>query len=138
MTALTSAIDPGSAEFARNAEAMKALVADLRGKLEAAMQGGSEEARARHVARGKLLARERINLLLDPGTPFLELSSLAAHGMYGGDVHSASLITGIGRVSNRECMIIANDATIKGGTYYPMTVKKHLRAQDIARENGLP
>src|SRR5213595_2555787 len=138
MTALTSAIDPGSAEFARNAEAMKALVADLRGKLEAAMQGGSEEARARHVARGKLLARERIGLLLDPGSPFLELSPLAAHGMYGGDVHSASIITGLGRVSGRECIIIANDATIKGGTYYPMTVKKHLRAQDIARENNLP
>src|SRR5947208_3246450 len=138
MTALTSAIDPGSAEFARNAEAMKALVADLRGKLEAAMQGGSEEARARHVARGKLLARERIGLLLDPGSPFLELSPLAAHGMYGGDVHSASIITGLGRVSGRECIIIANDATIKGGTYYPMTVKKHLRAQDIARESNLP
>src|SRR5215468_556329 len=138
MTALTSAIDPGSTEFARNAEAMKALVADLRGKLEAAMQGGSEEARARHVARGKLLARERIGLLLDPGSPFLELSPLAAHGMYGGDVHSASIITGIGRVSGRECVVIANDATIKGGTYYQMTVKKHLRAQDIARENNLP
>src|SRR5213080_5359697 len=117
MTALTSAIDPGSAEFARNAEAMKALVADLRGKLEAAMQGGSEEARAMHVARRKLLARERIGLLLDPGSPFLELSPLAAHGMYGGDVHSASII-GLGRVSGRECIIIANDATIKGGTYY--------------------
>ena len=138
MTALSSTIEPSSAEFARNAEAMKALVADLHVKLEAAMQGGSEEARARHVARGKLLARERINLLLDPGTPFLELSPLAAHGMYGGDVHSASLITGIGRVSGRECVVIANDATIKGGTYYPMTVKKHLRAQDIARENHLP
>ncbi len=117
---------------------MKALVADLRGKLDAAMQGGSEEARARHVARGKLLARERVNLLLDPGTPFLELSPLAAYGLYGGDVHSASLITGIGRISGRECVIIANDATIKGGTYYPMTVKKHLRAQEIARENHLP
>ena len=138
MTALASAIDPQSADFARNAEAMKALVADLRAKLDAAMQGGSEEARARHAARGKLLARERINLLLDPGTPFLEFSPLAAYGMYGGDVHSASLITGIGRVSGRECVVIANDATIKGGTYYPMTVKKHLRAQDIARENHLP
>ncbi len=116
----------------------KALVADLRAKLDAAMQGGSEEARARHAARGKLLARERINLLLDPGTPLLELSPLAAYGMYGGDVHSASLITGIGRISGRECVVIANDATIKGGTYYPMTVKKHLRAQDIARENHLP
>src|SRR6516225_2090464 len=138
MTALASAIDPQSADFARNTEAMKALVADLRAKLDAAMQGGSEEARARHAARGKLLARERINLLLDPGTPFLELSPLAAYGMYGGDVHSASLITGIGRISGRECVVVANDATIKGGTYYPMTVKKHLRAQDIARENHLP
>jgi len=135
---LQSAIDPTSAEFARNAEAMKALVADLRDKLAAATQGGSEEARGRHVARGKLLARERVNLLIDPGTPFLELSPLAAYGLYGGDVHSASLITGIGRISGRECVIVANDATIKGGTYYPMTVKKHLRAQEIARENHLP
>jgi 3-methylcrotonyl-CoA carboxylase beta subunit len=110
----------------------------LRGKLDAAMQGGSEEARSKHTARGKLLARDRIDLLIDPGAPFLELSALAAYGLYGGDVHSASLITGIGRISGRECMIIANDATIKGGTYYPMTVKKHLRAQDIARENHLP
>src|SRR5712692_10928736 len=138
MTVLQSAIDPTSAEFARNAEAMKALVADLRDKLAAATQGGSEEARGRHVARGKLPARERVNLLIDPGTPFLELSPLAAYGLYGGDVHSASLITGIGRISGRECVIVANDATIKGGTYYPMTVKKHLRAQDIARENHLP
>jgi 3-methylcrotonyl-CoA carboxylase beta subunit len=138
MSAMQSAIDPTSGEFIRNAEAMKALVADLRGKLDAAVQGGSEEARARHAGRGKLLARERVNLLLDPGTPFLELSPLAAYGLYGGDVHSASLITGIGRISGRECMVVANDATIKGGTYYPMTVKKHLRAQEIARENHLP
>ena len=138
MTALRSTIDPRSREFVDNSAAMKGLVADLRGKLDIAMQGGSADARARHVGRGKLLARERVNLLLDPGTPFLELSPLAAYGLYGGDVHSASLITGIGRVSNRECMIIANDATIKGGTYYPMTVKKHLRAQEIARENFLP
>src|SRR5712691_2797137 len=138
MIVLQSAIDPTSAEFARNAEAMKALVADLHDKLAAATQGGSEEARGRHVARGKLLARERVNLLIDPGTPFLELSPLAAYGLYGGDVHSASLITGIGRISGRECVIVANDATIKGGTYYPMTVKKHLRAQEIARENHLP
>jgi 3-methylcrotonyl-CoA carboxylase beta subunit len=116
----------------------EALVADLRVKLEAAMQGGSEEARARHVARGKLLARERINLLLDPGTPFLELSPLAAHGMYGGDVHSASLITGIGRVSSRECVVIANDATIKGGTYYPDDGEEAPARQEIARENHLP
>jgi 3-methylcrotonyl-CoA carboxylase beta subunit len=138
MTALRSGIDPHGRELAENAAAMQALVADLRAKLAAATAGGSEEARARHVARGKLLARERVNLLIDPGTPFLELSPLAAYGLYGGDVHSASLITGIGRISNRECMIVANDATIKGGTYYPMTVKKHLRAQDIARENHLP
>jgi 3-methylcrotonyl-CoA carboxylase beta subunit len=138
MTDVETTVDIESREFADNTEAMKGLVADLRAKLDVAMQGGSEEARARHVTRGKLLARERIDLLLDPGTPFLELSPLAAHGMYGGDVHSASLITGIGRVSGRECVIIANDATIKGGTYYPMTVKKHLRAQEIARENHLP
>jgi 3-methylcrotonyl-CoA carboxylase beta subunit len=138
MRALPSTIDPHGGDLAQNAAAMRALVADLREKLAAATQGGSEEARARHVARGKLLARERVNLLIDPGTPFLELSPLAAYGLYGGDVHSASLITGIGRISNRECMIVANDATIKGGTYYPMTVKKHLRAQDIARENHLP
>ena len=138
MTDIQTTLDTESREFADNTEAMKGLVADLRAKLEAAMQGGSEEARTRHVTRGKLLARDRINLLLDPGTPFLELSPLAAHGMYGGDVHSASVITGIGRVSGRECVIVANDATIKGGTYYPMTVKKHLRAQEIARENHLP
>ncbi len=138
MTALPSSIDPRSREFADNAAAMQELVKDLRAKVDAAMQGGSEEARARHIARGKLPARERVNLLLDPGTPLLELSPLAAYGLYGGDVHSASLITGIGRISGRECMIVANDATIKGGTYYPMTVKKHLRAQDIARENHLP
>src|SRR5712672_953317 len=135
---LHSTTDPTGEDFAANAAAMKGLVADLRSTLDAAMQGGSEEARARHVARGKLLARDRVNLLLDPGTPFLELSALAAHEVYGGDVPSAGLVTGIGRVSGRECVIVANDATIKGGTYYPMTVKKHLRAQDIARENNLP
>jgi 3-methylcrotonyl-CoA carboxylase beta subunit len=138
MSAMQSAIDTRSDEFAANAAAMKSLVADLRDKLEAAVKGGSEWARARHTGRGKLLARERVNLLLDPGTPFLELSPLAAYGLYGGDVHSASIITGIGRISGRECVIVANDATIKGGTYYPMTVKKHLRAQEIARENHLP
>ena len=100
--------------------------------------GGGEASRARHTSRGKMLARERVDLLVDPGTAFLELSPLAAHGLYGGDVHSASVITGVGRVSGRECVIVANDATIKGGTYYPMTVKKHLRAQDIARQNNLP
>jgi 3-methylcrotonyl-CoA carboxylase beta subunit len=136
--ALRSAIDPTSSDFARNADAMKALVAELRDKLAIAAGGGGEAARARHAARGKMLARGRVDLLLDPGTAFLELSPLAANGMYGGDVHSASIITGVGRVSGRECVIVANDATIKGGTYYPMTVKKHLRAQDIARQNNLP
>ena len=100
--------------------------------------GGSEKSRERHVARGKLLPRDRVMNLIDPGSPFLELSPLAAFGMYGGDVHAAGIITGIGRVEGRECMIVANDATIKGGSYHPMTVKKHLRAQEIARENRLP
>src|SRR5262245_55327957 len=116
MPVLPSNIDPRSGEFARNADAMKALVGDLRQQHDGAMRGGSEEARARHTGRGKLLARERVDLLLDPGSPFLELSALAAHGMYGGDVPSASLVTGIGRISGRECVVIANDATVKGGT----------------------
>src|SRR5471032_1164515 len=135
---LHSSTDPTSSDFAGNAEAMRLLVAELREKLDSVAGGGGETSRARHTSRGKMLARQRVDLLLDPGTPFLELSPLAAHGLYGGDVHSASLITGIGRISGRECVIIANDATIKGGTYYPMTVKKHLRAQEIARENHLP
>jgi 3-methylcrotonyl-CoA carboxylase beta subunit len=135
---LPSTVDPRAPDFARNAEAMRRQVEELRAKLEAVKSGGSEEARAKHVARGKLLARERITRLLDPDTPFLELSALAANGMYGGDVPAASLITGIGRVSGRDCVVVANDATVKGGTYYPMTVKKHLRAQEIARENHLP
>ncbi|GEC16240.1 carboxyl transferase domain-containing protein [Nitrobacter winogradskyi] len=136
--ALRSGVDPTSSDFARNAEAMKTLVGELRDKLAGVAGGGGEAARARHTTRGKMLARDRIDLLLDPGTAFLELSPLAANGMYGGDVHSASIITGVGRVVGRECVIVANDATIKGGTYYPMTVKKHLRAQDIARQNNLP
>ncbi|WP_322516932.1 carboxyl transferase domain-containing protein [Rhodopseudomonas palustris] len=135
---LHSQIDPGSADFARNAEAMRALVAELKGKLEDVAGGGGGASRAKHTARGKLLPRDRVDLLLDPGTAFLELSPLAANGLYGGDVHSASIVTGVGRVAGRECMIVANDATVKGGTYYPMTVKKHLRAQDIARQNRLP
>lgn len=135
---LHSSIDPSSSDFARNADAMRALVADLREKLSQVAGGGGEVSRNRHTARGKMLARERVDLLVDPGTSFLELSPLAAHGLYGGDVHSASIVTGVGRVAGRECVIVANDATIKGGTYYPMTVKKHLRAQDIARQNDLP
>ena len=123
---------------------MKALVEDLRRRLEAARRGGSESARRKHLDRGKLLARDRIDQLLDPGSPFLELSPLAATGMYGGSpdgddpVPSGGIVTGIGRVSGRECVIVANDATVKGGTYYPVTVKKHLRAQEVARANRLP
>ncbi|PJG56442.1 methylcrotonoyl-CoA carboxylase [Bradyrhizobium forestalis] len=135
---LHSSIDASSSDFARNAEAMRGLVADLREKLSQVAGGGGEASRNRHTSRGKMLARERVDLLVDPGTSFLELSPLAAYGLYGGDVHSASVITGVGRISGRECVIVANDATIKGGTYYPMTVKKHLRAQDIARQNNLP
>jgi 3-methylcrotonyl-CoA carboxylase beta subunit len=135
---LHSSIDPSSSDFGRNAEAMRGLVADLREKLSQVAAGGGEASRDRHTSRGKMLARERVDLLVDPGTSFLELSPLAAHGLYGGDVHSASIVTGVGRISGRECVIVANDATIKGGTYYPMTVKKHLRAQDIARQNNLP
>jgi 3-methylcrotonyl-CoA carboxylase beta subunit len=135
---LRSSIDPTSSDFARNTDAMRTLVAELRQKLASVAGGGGEASRARHTARGKMLARDRVDLLIDPGTAFLELSPLAANGLYGGDVHSASIVTGVGRVMGRECMIVANDATIKGGTYYPMTVKKHLRAQDIARQNNLP
>ena len=135
---LHSTIDPTSPEFARNADVMRGLVTELREKLKVVSGGGGETSRKRHTSRGKMLARERVDLLVDPGTAFLELSPLAANGLYGGDVHSASVITGVGRISGRECVIVANDATIKGGTYYPMTVKKHLRAQDIARQNNLP
>src|SRR2546426_2254103 len=135
---LHSTIDPTSSEFTRNGDVMRGLVAELREKLKVVSGGGGEVSRKRHTSRGKMLARERVDLLVDPGTAFLELSPLAAHGLYGGDVHSASVITGVGRISGRECVIVANDATIKGGTYYPMTVKKHLRAQDIARQNNLP
>jgi 3-methylcrotonyl-CoA carboxylase beta subunit len=138
MSVLPSEVDRQSRDFAANHDAMRALVSDLREKLAAAANGGGDLAHAKHTARGKLLARDRIDLLIDPGTAFLELSPLAAYGMYGGDVHSASVVTGIGRVQGRECMVVANDATIKGGSYYPLTVKKHLRAQDIARQNHLP
>jgi 3-methylcrotonyl-CoA carboxylase beta subunit len=138
MAHIESAVDRRSAEFQANAVAMRAQIKVLREKLAVAAEGGGAEARERHRSRGKLLARDRIGLLLDPGSPFLEIAPLAAHGLYGGDAHAAGLVAGIGRVSGRECMIVANDATIKGGTYYPLTVKKHLRAQDIARDNRLP
>ena len=121
-----------------HAESHRALVADLAEKLAAARLGGPERSRARHVARGKLLPRDRVDSLVDPSSPFLELSPLAAHDLYGGDAPGAGMITGVGRIRGRECVIVANDATVKGGTYYPMTVKKHLRAQEVALHNRLP
>ncbi|WP_338683489.1 carboxyl transferase domain-containing protein [Streptomyces acidiscabies] len=135
---LTSAADPASETWRANEAAHRALVEELRGKLAAARLGGGERARARHTARGKLLPRDRVDTLLDPGSPFLELAPLAAEGMYDGQAPAAGVIAGIGRVSGRECVIVANDATVKGGTYYPMTVKKHLRAQEVALDNRLP
>jgi 3-methylcrotonyl-CoA carboxylase beta subunit len=138
MGVLRSTASPGSEEFQDNQRAHEALIRDLRAQLERVQQGGGERARERHVARGKLLPRERVDRLLDPGAPFLELSALAAHGLYDDEAPGAGIITGIGRVSGRECVIVANDATVKGGTYYPVTVKKHLRAQEIALQNRLP
>ncbi|MGI8697133.1 MAG: carboxyl transferase domain-containing protein [Mycobacteriales bacterium] len=135
---LCSAADPGSAAYAANDAAHRGLVEDLRRHLAVAARGGSDRARERHVSRGKLLPRDRVDALVDPGSPFLELSPLAAHGMYDGDAPAAGIITGIGRVAGRECVVVANDATVKGGTYYPLTVKKHLRAQEIALHNRLP
>lgn len=124
--------------FADNKKAMEKLVADLKAKIEVIEQGGGDKARARHAERGKLLPRARIDGLLDPGSPFLEFSQLAAHNVYEDDIPAAGIITGIGRVAGQECVIVCNDATVKGGTYYPLTVKKHLRAQEIAEQNNLP
>lgn len=138
MTIIQSKLSPNSADFQANSQAMQTIVDDLKAKLTVIAQGGSESARAKHVARGKLLPRERVERLLDPGTPFLEISPLAAYGMYDADIPAAGVIAGIGRVAGTDCMIVCNDATVKGGTYYPMTVKKHLRAQEIAKENRLP
>ncbi len=138
MAIIQSKLNARSDEFRGNAEAMRAIVADLQEKSATVARGGSEEARQKHLGRGKLLASDRVNALLDPGTPMLELSPLAAWGMYGNEIPAASIVTCIGRVSGRECVIVANDATVKGGTYYPMTVKKHLRAQEIALQNRLP
>jgi 3-methylcrotonyl-CoA carboxylase beta subunit len=138
MTILETRLNSRGAEVRTNVEAMRTLVADLKGKVAAVASGGGPEARAKHTARGKLLPRDRVQMLLDPGTPFLELSQLAAYGMYEDAAPSAGIITGVGRVAGRECVIVCNDATVKGGTYYPVTVKKHLRAQEIARENRLP
>jgi len=138
MPAIESKLDPRDATFAKNREAMTALVADLKARVSEVEQGGGKGPRAKHTARGKLLPRERVRALIDPGTPFLEFSQLAAHGMYGDNIAAAGIITGIGRIAGRECLIVCNDATVKGGTYYPLTVKKHVRAQEIARENLLP
>lgn len=138
LAVLKSSFQPTAPEAAANRAAWAALLADLAGKRAAAAVGGNDKTRERHVARGKLLPRDRVMGLIDAGSPFLELSPLAAHGMYDDAIHGAGLITGVGRVEGREVMIVCNDSTIKGGTYYPMTVKKHLRAQEIARENRLP
>jgi 3-methylcrotonyl-CoA carboxylase beta subunit len=138
MTALSSRVNPHSPDYRDNERAMRELAADLRKEVARAAAGGARAALDRHKAAGKLTARERVRTLIDTGSPFLELSQLAAHGLYGGDIACAGIITGIGRVSGRECVIVANDPTVKGGTYYPITVKKHLRAQEIARDNRLP
>ena len=136
--ALTSAVDPGSDAFAANAAHHRALAGDLQDQLATTALGGPQRSRDRHVARGKLLPRDRVEALLDAGTPFLELSPMAMHGMEDGDAPGAGIITGVGRVAGRTCVVVANDATVKGGTYFPMTVKKHLRAQEVARDNRLP
>ena len=138
MARLTSKLSPTTPDFATNAARMAALVAEFGALAETTIRGGDEKSRARHVARGKLLPRERITRLLDPGSPFLEIGLFAAHGVYDSAIPAAGVVAGIGRVSGRDCMILCNDATVKGGTYYPLTVKKHLRAQEVAEENRLP
>src|SRR5580765_7009981 len=138
MDTLHTNIDSTDPVFRANRERMQTLVADLRERLSRAREGGGAKGVERHREQGKLPVRERIERLLDSGAPFLELSPLAASDMYDGDAPAAGIVTGIGRVSGREVMIIANDATVKGGTYFPMTVKKHLRAQEIALQNRLP
>jgi 3-methylcrotonyl-CoA carboxylase beta subunit len=138
MTTLATLLDSRSDAFRANAAAMRGVVDDLRAKTEAISLGGDAASRQRHVSRGKLLARERVRTLLDPGSPFLELSAFAAYGMYDGGVPAAGIVTGIGRIAHQECVIVSNDATVKGGTYFPLTVKKHLRAQEIAWQNRLP
>ena len=138
MPIIETKLNPRSDDFRTNAAVLEALVADLRAKVEKLALGGGQAARDKHVGRGKLLPRDRIAQLLDPGTPFLELSQLAAFGMYNDDAPGAGVITGIGRIAGQECVIVCNDATVKGGTYYPVTVKKHVRAQEIAAENHLP
>ncbi|MDE2185018.1 MAG: methylcrotonoyl-CoA carboxylase, partial [Alphaproteobacteria bacterium] len=138
MAVLKTALDPRAADFRANAKAARALVVDLDKKLKTIGEGGGKDARDKHIRRGKLLARERIRRLLDPGAPFLEFSAFAGYELYGDDVPAGGIVTGIGPVMGRECVIVANDATVKGGTYFPLTVKKHLRAQEIAEANHLP
>src|SRR5438477_8314448 len=138
METLATHLDTSSEDFRSNRERMQRLVEELKRRIETARQGGGQKYLARHREQGKMPVRERISALLDPNTPFLELSALAANGMYDDEAPAAGIVTGIGRVQQRECLIIANDATVKGGTYLPMTVKKHLRAQEIAQQNNLP
>ncbi|MDH3749393.1 MAG: methylcrotonoyl-CoA carboxylase, partial [Gammaproteobacteria bacterium] len=138
MPVIETKIDRDSEDFQQNSAANTALAEDLREVRDQILTGGSARSRERHLVRGKLLPRDRIDTLIDDGSPFLEIGMLAAHGVYGDDVPAAGLIAGVGRVNDVECMIVANDATVKGGTYYPLTVKKHLRAQEIAEQNRLP
>lgn len=138
MTKIVSKINTRSPDFLENAAYMQQQVDDLKEKVANIKLGGSERSREKHLSRGKLLPRDRVKALLNPGSPFLELSQLAAYKMYDDNIPAAGIITGIGRVAGQECIIVANDATVKGGTYYPLTVKKHLRAQTIAQENNLP
>ncbi|MBS2038212.1 methylcrotonoyl-CoA carboxylase, partial [bacterium] len=138
MDVIETKIQAGSHDFQANQADMQARVDDLKARLKKAHQGGGQDSIDRHRSRGKLFVRDRVEALLDPGTPFLETCALAAEGMYEGSAPAAGMVTGIGQVSGRPCMIVANDATVKGGTYFPHTVKKHLRAQEIARENHLP
>ncbi len=138
MAVLKTNVNTRDARFKENTAAMEALTAALADERAKVAQGGEPRSRERHVARGKMLPRERVHGLIDPGTPFLELSPMAAYGMYGEAINAAGIITGIGRIAGQECVIVCNDATIKGGTYYPVTVKKHLRAQEVALENNLP
>ena len=138
MPVIKTKVDRSSEEFEKNREAIVTLVQDLRALDERILTGGSARAREKHLSRGKLLPRDRIRMLLDDNSPFLELGRLAAYEVYDDDVPSAGIITGIGHIHGGECMVVANDATVKGGTYYPITVKKHLRAQEVARQNNLP